>query len=144
MDRAKTCILNQHFRYQWHFSFFSIDLSTHLASFYRLQTCLGFLLLLLLVVVYQIQPSIVVEFQHSPLFNNICVTTYVHRMIISPPYLFKHMTSYKRVSMLRTYLLDHTQQKLYFCLISLLRYNVSKSVYINLRHSVANAEQNRS
>ena len=35
-------------------------------------------------------------------------------------------------------LLDHTQHKLYFCLISLLRNNVSNSVYINLRHSYIN------
>ena len=41
---------------------------THLATFHRLQTCLGFLLLLpLLLVVYQIQPSNVIELQHSPL-----------------------------------------------------------------------------
>ena len=32
--------------------------------------------------------------------------------------------------------LVHIQKKLYFCLISLLRNNTSKSVYINLRHSV--------
>ena len=32
---------------------------------------------------------------------------------------------------------NRTQHNLYFCRISLLRNNVSKSVYINLRHSVA-------
>ena len=31
---------------------------------------------------------------------------------------------------------DHTQQTLYFCLISLLRNNISNSVYINFRHFV--------
>ena len=40
-----------------------------------------------------------------------------------------------RIAMLFQCLLDHTQQKLCFYLISLLRNNVSKSVYINLRHS---------
>ena len=75
--------LHQHSCYQWNFSFFRTDLSTH-----RLQTCLGFFLLfaLLVLVVYQIQPSNVVELQqNSPLFNNTSVTTCVHRMIISPP-----------------------------------------------------------
>ena len=36
--------LHQHSRYHWNFSFFRTDLSTHLAPFQRLQTCLGFLL----------------------------------------------------------------------------------------------------
>ena len=49
--------LHQHSRYQWNFSFFCTDLSTHLAQFHRLRTCLGFLLLLPLVVMYQIQLS---------------------------------------------------------------------------------------
>ena len=71
-----------------------------------------------------------------PLFNNTSVTTYVHRMIISPPCLFNHMKDDEHVAMLFQCLLDHTQQKLYFCPILLLRNNVSKSVYINLRHSV--------
>ena len=64
--------LYPHSRYQLNFSFFLTDLSTHLAPFHLLQTCLGFLLLLpLLVVVNQIQPSIVVELQqYSPLSNN--------------------------------------------------------------------------
>ena len=83
----------------------------------------------LLVVVYQIQPSKVVEIeQHSPLSNNTSVTTYVHRMIISPPCLLKHMKTDERVSMLFQCLLDHTQQKIHFCLISLLRNNNSKSI----------------
>ena len=83
---------------------------------------LGFLLLLLLlVVVYEIQPTNVVELQqHSPLSNNTSVTTYVHRMLISPPCLFKHIKNDERVAKLFQCLLDHTQQKLYFCLISLL------------------------
>ena len=42
----------------------------------------------------------------------------------------------ERVAMLFRYLLDPAQQKLYFCLFSLLRNNVSKSVYINLRYAV--------
>ena len=88
-----------------------------------------------LVVAYQIQSSNVIELQHSPLSNNISVSTYVYRMIISPPRLFKHMKNDERVPMPFQCLLDHTQQKLYFCLISLLINNVSKSVYINLRHS---------
>ena len=85
----KPAWLHQHSRYLWNFYFFRTDL----APFHIFQTCLGFLLLLpLLVVVYQIQPSNVVELQqHSALSNNISVTTYVHRMIISPPCLFKHM-----------------------------------------------------
>ena len=110
----------------------------NIAPFHRLQTCLGFLLLLpLLVLVYQIQPFNVVElYQHSPLSNNTSVTTYIHRMIMSLPCLFKHKKKDERVTMLSQCLLDHTQQNLYFCLISFLRNNVSKSVYINLRHSV--------
>ena len=54
--------------------------------FHRLQTFLGSLLLLpLLVMVYQIEPSNIVELQqHSPLSNNTSVSTYVHQMIISP------------------------------------------------------------
>ena len=91
----KPAWLHQYSRYQWNFSFFRVDLSAHLASLNPLQTCLGFLLLLLwlvVVVVYQIQPSNVVELQqHCPLSNNTSVTTYVHRMIISPPSLLKHM-----------------------------------------------------
>ena len=114
-------------------SLFRTDLSTYLA----LQTCLGFLSLLpLLVVVYQIQPSKVIELQqHSPLSNNTSVTTYIHQMIISPPCLFKCMKNDEHVAMLFQCLRDHKQQKLYFYLISLLRNNVSKSVYINFRHS---------
>ena len=42
--------------------------------------------------VYQIQLSNVVELQqYSPLTNTTSAITYVHRMIISPPFLFKHM-----------------------------------------------------
>ena len=75
-----------------------------------LQTCLGFLLLLpSLVVVYQIQPSNVVKLQQQfPLSNNTSVTTYVHRMIISPQCLFKHVKNGERVAMLFQCLLDHT------------------------------------
>ena len=106
-------------------------------TFHRFQICLRFLLLLSLVVVYQIQPFNIIELQqHSSLSNNTSVTTYVHRMIISPPCLFKHKKNDERVAMLFQCLLDHRQQKLHFCLISLLRNNVSKSVYINLRHYV--------
>ena len=113
-------------------------LSTYLSPFHRLQTLLGFMLLLLLlvVVVYQIQPSNVVELQRSPLSINTSITTYVHRIIISPSCLFKHMKNGERIAMLFQCLLDHPQQKLYFCLIYLLRNNVSKSVYINLRHPI--------
>ena len=57
-------------------------------------------------------------------------------MIITSPCLFKHTRNDARVAMLSQCLLDHTQQKLYVCLISLLRNNISKSVHINLRHSV--------
>ena len=64
--------------------------------------------------------------QHSLLSNNTSVTTYVHRMIISLSCLFKHMKNDEHVTMFFQCLLDHTQQKLYFCLISLLRNNVSK------------------
>ena len=76
--------------------------------------------------------------QHYPLSNNTSVITFVLQMIISPPCLFKHMKNDERVAMLFQCLLDHTQHKLYFCLISLLRNNVSKSVYINLTHFVFN------
>ena len=70
------------------------------------------LLLPLLVVVYQIQPSNLVELQqHSPLSNNTSVTSYVYRMIISPPYLFKHKKNNDRVAMIFQCLLYHTQQK---------------------------------
>ena len=134
----KPAWLQQNSRYQWNFSFFLTDLSTHLPTFHRLQTCLGFLLLLLLLVVeYRIQLFKVVELQqHSPLSSNTSVTTYIHRMIISPPCLFEHTKNDGRVAMLSQCLLDHIQQKLYFCLISLLRNNVSKSVYIKLRYSI--------
>ena len=44
--------------------------------------------------------------QHSPLSNNTSVTTYVHRMIISLPYLFKHMNNDESVPMLFQCLLD--------------------------------------
>ena len=57
-------------------------------------------------------------------------------MIISPPCLFKHTKNNERVATLYQWILDHTQQTFYFCLISLLRNNVSKSVYINFKHSV--------
>ena len=63
-------------------------------------------------VVYQIQPSNVVELQkHSPLSNNTSVTIYVHRMIIPPPCLFKHTKNDDHVAMVFQCLLDHTQQK---------------------------------
>ena len=75
--------------------------------------------------------------QHSPFCNNTLIITCVHRMIISPPCLFKHIKNDERVAMLFQCLLDHAQHKLYFCLISLLKNNVSKSAYINLRHCVA-------
>ena len=103
----------------------------HLAPFHRLQTCLGFFLLLpLLVVMYQNQPSNIVELQqHSPISNSTLVTTYVHRMIISPPCLFKYLKNGERVAMLFQCLLDHTQHKLYFCVIPLLINNVSKSIH---------------
>ena len=87
-------------------------------------------------VVYQIHPSNVVELQqHYLLCNNTSVITCFYRMIISPPCLFKHRKNDERVAMFFQCLLDHTQQKLYFCLILLLRNNVSKSVYINFRQS---------
>ena len=70
------------------------------------------------------------------LSNNTSVTTYFHRMIISPPCLFKHIKNDERVVKLYQGLLEYTQQKLYFCLVSLLGNNVWKGVYINLRHSV--------
>ena len=56
-------------------TFFRTDLSTHLAQFHRLQTCLGFLLLLSsLVVVYKIQLSNVLELQqHSPSSREHCL-----------------------------------------------------------------------
>ena len=90
----------------------------------------------MLVVVYEIQPSSVVELQkHSPLSNNTSVTAYVHRLKILPPSLFKHMKNDERIAMLFQSLMNHIHHILYFCLISLLR-NVSKSVHINLRQSV--------
>ena len=81
-----------------------------------LRTCLWFLLLLsLLVMVYQIQPSNDLELQkHSTLSNNTSVTTYDHRMIISSPSLFKHMKNDEHVAMLFQCLLYHTDQKCTF------------------------------
>ena len=136
----KPAWLHHHSRYQWNFSFFLTDHSTHIfhrsiyfkfvSDSYQCYPCW-------LVVVYQIQPSSVVELQqNSPISHKIPLTTYGHRMIFSPPCLFKHMKNDERVAMLLQCLLDYTQKKMYFCLISLLRNNVSKSVYINLRHSV--------
>ena len=63
----KPAWLHMHFRYQWNFFLFRTYLSTHLAPSHQLQTCLGFLLLLpLLVMVYQIKPFNFVELeQHS-------------------------------------------------------------------------------
>ena len=52
---------------------------------------------------------------HSPIVSNPSVTTYVHRMIISPPCLFKNMKKDGHVAMLFQCRLDHTQQKLCFC-----------------------------
>ena len=133
----KPAWLHLHSRFQWNFSFFRTDLPTHLTPFHRLRTCLGFLLLLpLLVVVYQIQPSSIIELQHSQVSNNTSVITYVHRMIISQPFLFKHIEEDERVTMFFQCLPEHAQQKLYFCPSSFLRNNVSKTVCINFRHSV--------
>ena len=74
----------------------------------KLQTFLGFLLLLpLLVVVFQIQLSNFIEFhEHSLLSINTSVTTSVQRMIISLPCLFKYMKNDERVAMLFQCLLD--------------------------------------
>ena len=121
--------LHQHSRYHWNFSFFCTDLSTHLGTISSTSNLSRILVTGTLVGGgIQNQPWKVVELQqHSPLSNNTKVTTYVHRMIILPPCLFKHMND-EHVAMLFQYLLDHTQQILYFCLISLLRNNVSKSV----------------
>ena len=98
----KPLCLYHHSRYQWNFFFFLTELSAHFAPFHRLKNCPGFLLLIpLLVVVYQIQPSDVVELEQlSPLSSNTSVTTCVHRMIISPPYLFIHMRNDERVVIL--------------------------------------------
>ena len=52
------------------------------------------------------------------------------------PCTFKHTKNDGHFAMLLQCLLDHTQQKLFFCLFLLLRNNVSKTVYINLRLSV--------
>ena len=61
--------------------------------------------------------SNVVELQqHSPSSE----TSYVHRMIITPPYLFKYRKNDGRVSMLFQWFLGRTQQKLYYSRISLL------------------------
>ena len=58
----KLAWIHQHSHYHWDFSFFYSFLSIHLALFHQFQTFLVFLLLLpLLVVVYQIQPSNVVN-----------------------------------------------------------------------------------
>ena len=130
--------LHQHCRYQCNFSLLRSDLSTHLAPFHRLQPRLGFLLLLpLLVVVYQIQPFNVVELQHSPLSNSTSVTSYIHRMIISPPCLFKHMKNDGCVAMFFQCLLDHTQQNCISVSFHCWEITFQKVyLYINLRHSV--------
>ena len=89
----KPARLHQHSRYQGNFSFFRTDLSTHFAPFHRLQTFWDSCCVTL--VVYQIEPSNGIELQqHSPLSRNTSVTTSVHRMIISPPYLFNHIFLY--------------------------------------------------
>ena len=99
----KPAWLYQHSLYQWNF-FFRTDLSRHLAPFHRLQTCLVFLLLLPLVVVYHFNPP------------------------TSSPCLFKQMKNDERVAKLFQCLLDHTQEKWYFSLISIMRNIVSNSV----------------
>ena len=136
----KPAWLHQHPRYQWNFSFFRTDLLTHLAPFHPLETCLRFMLLSpLLVVVYQIQPSNVVELQqHSSLSNNSSVTTYVHRIAISPPCcLNKWRTIHVLLNFSSVFWIIHNKNCISFS-ISLRRNNVSKSVYINLRHSLCN------
>ena len=55
-------------------------------------------------------PNVVEHQQHSPFSNNTSVTTYVHRMIISPSCLFKNRKDGERVAMILQCLLDHKQQ----------------------------------
>ena len=100
----KLAWLHQHSRYQWNFFSFRTDLSTHLALFHQLQTCLGFLLLLPLVVVVVVY---IIELQqHSPLSNNTSLTTYVHQMIISLPFC---LNIWRTMNMLFQCPLNHTQ-----------------------------------
>ena len=49
--------------------------------------------------------------QHSPLFNNTSVTSYVLRMIISVTSLFKYMKNDEHVAMLFQCLLDHIHKE---------------------------------
>ena len=118
-DRAKICMTASALSLSVELIFLSYRSFNTSCTVPSISNVSDFLLLLpLLEVVYQIQPSNVVELQqHSPLSNNTSVTPYVHRMIILPPCLFKHMKTDERVAMLLQCLLDHIQQKLYFCLI---------------------------
>ena len=71
---------------------------------------------------YQIQPSNVVELQQrSPFSNNTSVTTYVHRLIISPPCLFKHTKNDERVLCFSdSFWIIHNKNS-FLCFISFLR-----------------------
>ena len=106
----KPARLLQHSRYQWIFSFFRTDLSTHLAPLHRLQTCLRFLLLLpLVVLVYQIQPANVIELQHSPFCNTTSITT--HKMAVAylgRPHLVRGQVSDVRLPFLSSQNLMNT------------------------------------
>ena len=95
-------------------------------SIYRLHTCLRFLLLLsLLVVVYQIQPSNVVEHQqHSPLSSNTSEITYIHQMIISLTCCYALPVSSRS-----------NTKKLYFYLILLLKTTFQR-VYTSIWYTV--------
>ena len=107
-DVQKPAWLHQHSSYKWNSSFFRTDLST-LRTVHRLQTFLGFLLLLPCWWWYT--NSTLQRRWTSTLTNFTSVTTYVHRMIISPSCLFKYMKNDERVAMLFQCLQDHKQQK---------------------------------
>ena len=134
----KAAWLHQHSRYQRNFSFFRTTFQhiLHRSVDFKLVSDSCYCYPCWWWCTKSNPPNVVELQQHSPLSNKTSVTTYVHRIIILPPCLFKHMKNDERVAMLFQCLLDHTQHKLYFCLILLLRNDVSKSVYINLRHCI--------
>ena len=99
----------------------------------------------LLVVVYEIQPSVIVELQqHSQLSNNTSVTTYVHRLIIpSPCFFINHMKEDEHVATLFQCFLFHTQQT--FCSYSFCCWEITlQRVYTSIWDTLYLDEWNRS
>ena len=82
-------------------------------------------------------PPTSLNFNNSPLSNKTSVTTYVHRMIISPPCLFRHMKNDERfpaVCFFSVFWIIHNNN----CIsVSLRCWEVTfQSVYTSMRHTL--------